>query len=77
MPYDCLICFSEDYAVPLVGNTLTPGFHGNNIPPTPMRTLPPLQNFFPSPPPVPPPPEKYYAATEICQVTSFQYCVNF
>nr|XP_024218866.1 discoidin domain-containing receptor 2 isoform X2 [Halyomorpha halys] len=58
--------YSEDYAVPLVGNTMPPGFHASNIPPTPMRTLPPLHNFFPSPPPVPPPPEKYYAATEIC-----------
>ncbi|XP_073975578.1 discoidin domain-containing receptor 2 isoform X4 [Rhodnius prolixus] len=59
----------QEYAVPLVNAPVgTQGFHGNAVPPaTPMRTLPPLHNFFPKPPPVPPPPEKYYAATEIVQ----------
>ncbi|KAK9499607.1 hypothetical protein O3M35_002622 [Rhynocoris fuscipes] len=58
----------QEYAVPLVNAPVgTPGFHSNAPPATPMRTLPPLHNFFPKPPPVPPPPEKYYAATEIVQ----------
>ena len=46
---------SQEYAVPHV-NIATAGYNKFAV--------------HPQPPPVPPPPEKYYAATEICQVTS-------
>ncbi|BES99860.1 Discoidin domain-containing receptor [Nesidiocoris tenuis] len=55
----------QEYAVPLVSQP--PSFYTSVPPQTPLRSLPPLHNFFPKPPPVPPPPEKYYAATEIVQ----------
>ncbi|XP_014243467.1 discoidin domain-containing receptor 2-like isoform X3 [Cimex lectularius] len=58
----------QEYAIPLVNTQKPPtAFHTNVPPMTPIRTLPPIHNFFPKPPPVPPPPEKYYAATEIVQ----------